>query len=152
MNGALQLIVFLLPLVLVAIIAVRARRFARLIQEPEKLAEMLSEGTRRALVDAGIDPAHMTIEQIQNDPELLKLVQSDLRKAMLGTLVGTYTDPTRRSTRSPRVPLTYPRAGETSGPSLPPPIDARGTSGSRFRVVLAVILAVALAAALILWR
>lgn len=112
-------VLFLLPLVLIATVARRAIRVVRLLRNPEQLRSLFSDGFRAAIVDAGLDPDTVTLEEIQGSPELSGLAAADLRRALQSSILGFRPAGSRSSAPALRV-----RTGDRDPVLLPGPIDA----------------------------
>lgn len=121
-------VLFLLPLVALAFTLPRVIRFARLLQDPEQMAARLSQHTRQALAQAGLDPDRLDAVALRKSPELARMVREELHQVFRAELLGS-----SRFTAGTR--LAPPAAGRPL--ELPAAIDTPSGLGPRLALVLA---------------
>jgi hypothetical protein len=142
------LLLFLVPLALFLVAARRLVRVMQQLRDPRRLAELLSEATRRALLEAGLDLDSIRLEELQKSEELSRLVGADLQRALRAAVLGGGLPETRRSVAALRppaigepgvsaLPSRFPES--QPAPFLPPPIDSPRGSGPRILLVLVIV-------------
>ncbi|MEN8182632.1 MAG: hypothetical protein ABFS46_08865 [Myxococcota bacterium] len=141
-------LVSLLSLVIFVVMLRRVIRVARMLRDPEQLRGLFSDEVRAALVEAGLDPDTVRLQEIQESPELARLVGDDLkrvlREAVLG--IGSGSSASQRARSLFRSGASAERASGLNGssermgqPFLPPPIDQASRGG--FRAVALLVIA-----------
>ena len=150
------LLPFLIPVVLFAVAVRRMIRIGRLLRNPEQLRSLLSDETRAALLDAGLDPDSVDLQEIQESEELSNLIAADLRRVLRSLFLGGRLPDSLGSPDAahpgdphagPRMPQWNAGASDRAGqPVLPPPIDQ--PSDPRVRLVVALAIAGLIAAAI----
>lgn len=138
METAISLLLLLIPVVVIGVLVYRLRAVVRIIRDPEQLATLLSPRVRNALEDAGIDPAKISLADVETNQELKDLVSADLRAGIIRKL----TRPNAGALDATSVPLDYGQQRD----SLPPPIDGSRTSDRVRNWILAIVIAGAVAA------
>lgn len=125
-----ELLIVLVPFVLFFVVLRRVIRVVQTFRNPEKLRALLSPQVRQALLDGGVDPDAVTMQELQDDPKLLGIVSKDIQAALRREVVGGVFGGRSRSDASYRPPSL----GFDS--ERPPPIDAGGGIGPRVVLVL----------------
>jgi hypothetical protein len=149
----IQILAFIVPLVVIAVVVHRIRGIARMVQDPEQLAGLLSPAVRDALIDAGIDPTTISLADLETNEELKEMVSGDLRAAIMRRLTRlTPLGAADSDAMSNRPSLSLPSAPGGGHLDLPPPIDGRRTSDGRRGWILAIVVGGAVAALAMYWR
>lgn len=144
-------LLFLLPPLLVfAVLARRVIRLGRQLRDPEQLRSLFSDGVRAALLEAGLDPDSVSIEEIQASEELARLVAADLQRVLRSSVLGLRLPQSRVSPQAAHRRMDDESAlsmhrwstrasKQAEQPFLPPPIDQPSSPGIRTVVVLVIV-------------
>ena len=144
------LVFFLLPVVLFSLVVFRVIRLVRRFHDPEQLRSLLSDEARAAILEAGLEPDSISMQAIQENEQLSRLVAADLRRALRPLILGLRLSQPGRSRDAASLPSGHDSAApmyrSSTGaftparqPFLPAPIDQSSGSGRRAIVALAVV-------------
>ena len=105
------LVLFLLPVALFALVAGRVIRLVRQFHDPEQLRSLLSDEARAAILEAGLEPDSISMQAIQENEQLSRLVAADLRRALRPLILGLRLREPGRSRDAAGLPSGHDSAG-----------------------------------------